>query len=117
MSISIVLLWLQAAAALCSSRCTFDATLRGILNRADTLGSTRAAVEAELAGLDETFLPALQARIDEAPTEELFAVMEAFGEIFWFAEPVLDTATDRIIAHHWNKLESDFWTLDQVHSR
>ena len=89
------------------------AALRDIQSRVSTLGSVRAAVEAQVGTLDAAFLPTLQARLDEEPTDELWEVMDAMGEIFSMPELMRVTEGDEIIARHWNADNlGEYWELD-----
>ena len=97
---------------LCSTR-SFDLALRDIQSRVSTLGSVRAAVEAQVGTLDAAFLPTLQARLEEEPTDELWEVMDAMGEIFSMPELMRVTEGDEIIARHWNADNlGEYWELD-----
>ena len=59
------------------------------------------------------FLPTLQARLDEEPTDELWEVMDAMGEIFSMPELMRVTEGDEIIARHWNADNlGEYWELD-----
>ena len=91
----------------CSSTRSFDSVLHGVLKKAKSLGSVRAAVEAELQSLDEHFIPTLGARIDEAPTDELWAVMNAIGDIYDNDDLRKPMAIDEIILRHWSPFDGD----------
>ena len=101
---------------LCGGGGQFDLALRNILRRADTMRSVRAAVEAELSSLDTTFLPALESRIKQAPTEELLSVMEAMGEVLSRPELMRVTTADELITQHWRNLD-DYWDLSEEEAR
>ena len=91
---------------------SFDIALNSILSRADEMGSFKLAVQSEFAALDETFLPALSARLEHKPSEQLWAVQDAFGEVLFKPELVRTTVSDDIILQHWRSAD-DYWSIGE----
>jgi len=91
---------------------SFDVALHSILSCADKMGSFQLAVQREFAALDETFLPALSARLEHEPSEQLWAVQDAFGELLFKPELVRTTSSDDIILQHWRSAD-DYWSIGE----
>ena len=107
---------LDTSSMLCGTR-SFDVALQSILSRADAVGSARIAIEDEFHALDETFIPALTARLNEAQSNDrLWNVMDAIGEVLDRPELMQKTAADEIIGRHWRGLDG-FWTIDEAEER
>lgn len=105
----------MAILCMCGTR-TFDVALHNILSRVDALASVKLAVQSEFASLDESFLPELAARLEEAPSERLWAVQDTLGELLSRPELVRRTAVDDIITRHWRNVDN-FWDLSEQEAR
>ena len=97
---------LRIATIVCCAT-TFDATLRGVLNDAKSMGH-QAAVAGWLHSMDEAFVPMLGERIDAAADAgedyaELWALMEALEE--HDAPGGQAAAVDALIKQYWRKLD------------